>query len=567
MSQTPRLIPVNDFILCNLHVNAHKFQIITSIASCCDVCGSSITPFSRAVKCETCNLLVHEDCTGYCYLPCFLPQNQSQSNSLESSSLEEIHNHCINGQHILEKTVRMSPTFCTVCRSSIVSSALGVLKCRICECYVHSKCVHGLSHLCRPVASPSNKEYHWFVPGNCNSTGLTTHTCYVCKKSVGSSLALTDFRCCYCGMFVHPQCIQYAPAFCYHGVLGKYILSPSVTEMDSEFHFKAIKRFDKEPMIFFINRKSGNLLGEQILKETQYMFSIPQVCDVFKGFEPTFEYIKPYGDNFIAVVCGGDGTVGWVMNELRKAELKPKIFVIPLGTGNDLSHCTGWGGGYNGEDIEDLLRNVSQALVQKLDRWQVSIHSEIVGETRKLIFNNYFSIGLDAGIALNFHLRREANPDAFNSRIINKIQYVFSSPQALTEDSGDIDKVITLIVDGKRIKLEPMQGLVFLNLVTYGGGVRFWDRVTPDESIGGLKDSNFGDGLVEVVGFKSVIEIPLIMSGMQKPVKIAQGKVIELELTEKKPAQTDGEPFILNPCKIVISLYDKVKIMVKNSFY
>ena len=35
--------------------------------------------------------------------------------------------------------------------------------------------------------------------------------------------------------------------------------------------------------------------------------------------------------------------------------------------------------------------------------------------------NNYFSVGCDAKVVLNFHLHRESQPSLFTSRIINKV--------------------------------------------------------------------------------------------------------------------------------------------------
>ena len=35
--------------------------------------------------------------------------------------------------------------------------------------------------------------------------------------------------------------------------------------------------------------------------------------------------------------------------------------------------------------------------------------------------NNYFSVGCDAKVVLNFHLHRESQPALFTSRLINKV--------------------------------------------------------------------------------------------------------------------------------------------------
>ena len=39
--------------------------------------------------------------------------------------------------------------------------------------------------------------------------------------------------------------------------------------------------------------------------------------------------------------------------------------------------------------------------------------------------NNYFSVGCDAKVVLNFHLHRESQPSLFTSRIINKVNTDF----------------------------------------------------------------------------------------------------------------------------------------------
>lgn len=49
----------------------------------------------------------------------------------------------------------------------------------------------------------------------------------------------------------------------------------------------------------------------------------------------------------VIVICGGDGTIMWSVEESIKAgiDLSTVLFVtVPIGTGNDFSKSIGWGG-------------------------------------------------------------------------------------------------------------------------------------------------------------------------------------------------------------------------------
>lgn len=56
-------------------------------------------------------------------------------------------------------------------------------------------------------------------------------------------------------------------------------------------------------------------------------------------------------------------------------------------------------------------------------------------EQKQYISNNYFSIGVDAKVALDFHLARQRNPENFKSRGMNKLRYFGFGSQALFDDS------------------------------------------------------------------------------------------------------------------------------------
>lgn len=50
--------------------------------------------------------------------------------------------------------------------------------------------------------------------------------------------------------------------------------------------------------------------------------------------------------NLNILVCGGDGTVGWVLEAIDRMGLADRNFAVatlPLGTGNDLARALKWG--------------------------------------------------------------------------------------------------------------------------------------------------------------------------------------------------------------------------------
>lgn len=68
-----------------------------------------------------------------------------------------------------------------------------------------------------------------------------------------------------------------------------------------------------------------------------------------KNRDQGFEHLKCLTQSnhpVIAVICGGDGTVMWVVSEIAKHNIDPKLVhlaIMPLGTGNDFSRNLGWG--------------------------------------------------------------------------------------------------------------------------------------------------------------------------------------------------------------------------------
>ncbi|XP_066023562.1 diacylglycerol kinase theta-like [Pocillopora verrucosa] len=173
----------------------------------------------------------------------------------------------------------------------------------------------------------------------------------------------------------------------------------------------------------------------------QRLLNPNQVYSLLEGGPLSGVYAFRSISDFRVLICGGDGTVGWVLSCLDDVvqEMKCKLpasAVLPLGIGNDLSRVLHWGGGYSGgESPVSLLMAVDQAHEVFLDRWCVMFDSADTNdsalgsmggrEDNPSIFtmNNYFGSGIGAELCLDFHLQREEAPDKFHSRLHNKGVY------------------------------------------------------------------------------------------------------------------------------------------------
>uniref|UniRef100_A0A0L8GK21 Diacylglycerol kinase n=1 Tax=Octopus bimaculoides TaxID=37653 RepID=A0A0L8GK21_OCTBM len=303
-----------------------------------------------------------------------------------------------------------------------------------------------------------------------------------------------------------------------------------------------------QPLLVFVNVKSGGCQGTELITSFRKLLNPHQVFNLEAGGPLPGLYVFRNVSYYKILVCGGDGTVGWVLscldNVCQDAVCQsPPLAIIPLGTGNDLARVLRWGPGYTGgEDPLNLLRDVIDAEEIKLDRWTVIFHpneKEMPDETKvaiandtnsantnednttMFVMNNYFGIGIDADLCLDFHMAREEKPDKFNSRLHNKGVYIKMGLRKMVNKKAckDLHRCIKLEVDGKLIDLPPVEGIIILNILSWGSGANPWG---PEKEDSFNKPTHY-DGMLEVVGVTGVVHMGQIQSGLRNGIRIAQG--------------------------------------------
>ncbi|KAL8092826.1 hypothetical protein AgCh_034902 [Apium graveolens] len=91
---------------------------------------------------------------------------------------------------------------------------------------------------------------------------------------------------------------------------------------------------DPRPLLAFINTKSGAQNGPSLKRRLSTLLNPISSQGPEAGLK-LFSNVR----YFRFLVCGGDGTVAWVLDAIEKHnfESPPPVAVLPLGTGNDLS--------------------------------------------------------------------------------------------------------------------------------------------------------------------------------------------------------------------------------------
>jgi diacylglycerol kinase (ATP) len=93
-----------------------------------------------------------------------------------------------------------------------------------------------------------------------------------------------------------------------------------------------------QPLLVFVNVKSGGCQGLELISSFRKLLNPYQVFDLDNGGPLPGLYVFRNIQNYKILVCGGDGTIGWVLQCLDNVGQdsqcsSPACAIVPLGTG------------------------------------------------------------------------------------------------------------------------------------------------------------------------------------------------------------------------------------------
>ncbi|XP_057711626.1 diacylglycerol kinase eta [Corythoichthys intestinalis] len=287
-----------------------------------------------------------------------------------------------SGMHNWYACSHARPTFCNVCREALPGVTSHGLSCEVCKFKAHKRCAVRSTNNCKwtTLASIGNDIIededgvsmpHQWLEGNLPVSAK----CVMCDKNCGSVRRLQDWRCLWCKAIVHNSCREQMGKVCPLGQCRVSIIPPTaLNSIDSDGFWKATSASCSSPLLVLVNSKSGDNQGVKFLRKFKQLLNPAQVFDLMNGGPELGLRLFQKFVTFRILVCGGDGSVGWVLSMLDKLNLHKQcqLGVLPLGTGNDLARVLGWGGLCDDDaQLLQILEKLERATTKMLDRWSV----------------------------------------------------------------------------------------------------------------------------------------------------------------------------------------------------
>ena len=219
----------------------------------------------------------------------------------------------------------------------------------------------------------------------------------------------------------------------------------------------------------------------------------------------------------LTVVAGGDGTVNYVVNCMKRCNLDLPIGIIPAGTANDFAGALGMP-----KDPVAAARQIAGGTVERFD----------CGRANDLYFVNIFSFGL-------FTTTSQRTPDERKHRY-GKLAYIMEGIKELRR-MHDIPLHIT--ADGRQIDVNTLIMLIFNGETA--GGFRLARRSS-------VCDGLFDCLLLERRSFLCSCWTMLryLLGGNPRTITKLQAAAIEIAALVQEPTDADGQKGVPFPISL-----------------
>ena len=221
--------------------------------------------------------------------------------------------------------------------------------------------------------------------------------------------------------------------------------------------------------------------------------------------------VNPFDGNEtidLMVVAGGDGTVNYAVNAMKRKGLDIPIGVIPAGTANDFAGALGM----SREPLE-AARQIASGSVERVD----------CGRVNDLYFVNIFSFGI-------FTTTSQRTPDERKHKI-GKLAYII---EGVKEFRTMHAVPLEIEADGERFDLRSLMVLIFNGETA--GGFHLARRSS-------IKDGLFDCILLEKKNFfrSTLAMCRYLAGGSPKIVRHLRARRIDIRSSVNEPTDVDGQ--------------------------
>lgn len=269
--------------------------------------------------------------------------------------------------------------------------------------------------------------------------------------------------------------------------------------------------------LFLYNLRSGR---------GRILDSKDEILDVFRSYgydvvdRPIVFERNPFAegaDYDLAVVAGGDGSVNYLVNCLRRAGRDLPIGVIPAGTANDFAGALGMS-----RDPVEAARQIAGGRIERVD----------CGRANDLYFVNIFSFGL-------FTTTSQRTPDLRKHRY-GKLAYLMEGIKELRRMH---DIPLRIEADGRELAINSLITLIFNGETA--GGFRLARRSS-------ITDGAFDCLLLERRSFLYACwtMIRYLLGGEPQAIRHLHASQIVIRSAVQEPTDVDGQQGVAFPVQL-----------------